>query len=120
MPREEVLEVEDGLEQADVPPEGVEVLAVEELEEGLEAAGLTPLHWVEACGEVVVVVSPTAATLLEVVEASSHPSCPTACTLRAEVSRVLLQGLTTFLEGILEGGHGLAGSEAARDPSTNR
>lgn len=42
--REEVLEVEDGLEQADVPPEGVEVLVVEELEEGLEAAGLTPLH----------------------------------------------------------------------------
>lgn len=44
MAREEVLEVEDGLEQADVPPEGVEVLGVEELEEGLEAAGLTPLH----------------------------------------------------------------------------
>lgn len=42
--REEALEVEDGLEQADVPPEGVEVLVVEELEEGLEAAGLTPLH----------------------------------------------------------------------------
>lgn len=41
--REEVLEV-DGLEQADVPPEGVEVPGVEELEEGLEAAGLTPLH----------------------------------------------------------------------------
>lgn len=44
MAREEVLEVEDGLEQADVPPEGVEVLGVEELEEGLEAAGQTPLH----------------------------------------------------------------------------
>lgn len=42
--REEVLEVEDGLEQADVPPEGVEVPGVEELVEGLEAAGLTPLH----------------------------------------------------------------------------
>lgn len=44
MAREEVLEVEDGPEQADVPPEGVEVLGVEELEEGLEAAGQTPLH----------------------------------------------------------------------------
>lgn len=44
MAREEVLELEDGLEQADVPPEGVEVPGVEELEEGLEAAGLTPLH----------------------------------------------------------------------------
>lgn len=42
--REEALEVEDGQEQADVPPEGVEVPGVEELEEGLEAAGLTPLH----------------------------------------------------------------------------
>jgi len=118
VPREEVLEVEDGLEQADVPPEGVEVLGVEELEEGLEAAGLTPLHWVEVCGEVVAGASPTVATLQEVVEASSHPSCPTACTLRVGVSRVLLQGLTTFLGGILEGAHGLAASEAARDPST--
>lgn len=44
MPREEVLEVADGPEQADVPPEGVEVPGVEELEEGLEAADLTPLH----------------------------------------------------------------------------
>lgn len=45
MAREEVLEVEDGLERADVPPEGVEVLGVEELEEeGLEAADPTPLH----------------------------------------------------------------------------
>lgn len=44
MAREEVLEVEDGLEQADVPPEGVEVLGCEELEEGLEAASLTPFH----------------------------------------------------------------------------
>lgn len=42
--REAVLEVEDGLEQADVPPDGVEVPGVEELEEGLEAAGLTLLH----------------------------------------------------------------------------
>lgn len=67
----------------------------------------------------VAVSSPTAATLQEVVEASSHPSCPTACTLRAEASRVLLKGLTTFLGGILEGAHGLAASEAERDPSTN-
>ena len=44
MAMEEALEVQDGLEQADVPPEGVEVPGVEELEEGLEAAGLTPLH----------------------------------------------------------------------------
>lgn len=48
VPREEVLEVEveveDGLEPADVPPEGVEVPGAEELEEVLEAAGLTPLH----------------------------------------------------------------------------
>lgn len=44
VPREEVLEVEDGLEQAVVPPEGVEVPGAEELEEVLEAAGLTPLH----------------------------------------------------------------------------
>lgn len=44
MAMEEVLEVEDGLELADVPPEGVEVPGVEELEEGLEAAGLIPLH----------------------------------------------------------------------------
>lgn len=41
MDREEVLE--DGLELADVPPEGVEALGLEDLEEGLEAAGLTPL-----------------------------------------------------------------------------
>lgn len=67
----------------------------------------------------VVVASPTAATLQEVVEASSHPSCPTACTLRVGASiRVPFKGLTTFLGGILEGAHGLAASEAARDPST--
>lgn len=36
--------MEDGLEQADVPPEGVEAPGVEELLEGLEAAGQTPLH----------------------------------------------------------------------------
>lgn len=72
-------------------------------------------------GEAVVVASPTVAILQEVVEASSHPSCPTACTLRVGVSiRVPLKGLTTFLGGILEGAHGPAASEAARDPSTNR
>lgn len=42
--RQEALEAEDGLEQADVPPEGVEVPWVEELEEVLEAAVLTPHH----------------------------------------------------------------------------
>lgn len=68
----------------------------------------------------VAVASPTVATLQEVVEESSLPSCPTACTLRVGASRVLLKGLTTFLGGILEGAHGLAGSEAARDPLTNR
>ena len=65
------------------------------------------------------VASPTVAILQEVVEASSHPSCPTACTLRVGVSiRVPLKGLTTFLGGILEGAHGPAASEAARDPLT--
>lgn len=44
MAREEALEVEDGPELADVPLEGVEVPGVEELEEGLETAGLIPLH----------------------------------------------------------------------------
>lgn len=46
MAREEALEVEveDGLEQADVPPEGVEVAEFEELEEVMEAAGPTPLQ----------------------------------------------------------------------------
>lgn len=44
MAREEALEVEDGQEQVAVPPEGVEALWAEELEEALEAAGQTPLH----------------------------------------------------------------------------
>lgn len=42
--REEALEVEDGLEQTTVPPEGVEVPWVEELWEGSAAAGPTPLR----------------------------------------------------------------------------
>lgn len=108
MAREEALEVEveDGLEQADVPPEGVEVAEYEELEEVMEAAGPTPLQLVEAGGEVVV-------------EESSHPSCPTACTLKVGAStRVPFKGLKTFQGGILAGAHGLAVSEAARDPST--
>lgn len=110
MAREEALEVEveveDGLEQADVPPEGVEVVEFEELEEVMEATGLTPLQWAEAGGEVVV-------------EASSHPSCPTACTLKVGAStRVPFKGLKTFQGGILAGARGLAVSEAARDPST--
>lgn len=66
----------------------------------------------------VAVASPTVAILQEVVEASSHPSCPTACTLRVVVSRVLLQGLKTSLGGILEGGHEVVASEAAKDPSS--
>lgn len=68
-----------------------------------------------------VVASLTAATLQEVVEASSHPSCPTACTPRVGASiRVPPKGLTTSPGGTLEGAHGPAASEAARDPSTNR
>lgn len=106
MAREEALEVEDGSEQADAPPEGVEVADFEELEEVMEAAGPSPLRWVEAGGEVVV-------------EASSHPSCPTACTLKVGAStRVPFKGLKTSQGGILAGAHGLAVSEAARDPST--
>lgn len=66
-------------------------------------------------------VGATGATLQEVVEASSHPSCPTACTLRGGASiKAPVKALTTFQGGILEGAHGLAASEAARDPSTNR
>lgn len=70
-------------------------------------------------GSPVVVASPTVATLQEVdmVEASSHLSCLTACTLRVEASiRVLLMGLKTILGGTLEGAHGLAPSESAKDP----
>ena len=44
--REEFLKVDHGYgeEQADVPPEGVEVPGVEELAEVLEISGLIPLH----------------------------------------------------------------------------
>lgn len=102
---------EDGSEQAVIPPEGVEALEVEDLAEGLGATGQSPCHLAEVAGEA---VPPQG-----VVEASSHPSCPTACTQRVEVStRVPPKGPTTFPAGILEGARGLAASEAARDPST--
>ena len=63
--------------------------------------------------------SPTGATPQEVEGESSHPSCPTGCTLRVGAStRAPAKAPTTSPEGILEGAHELAASEAARDPLT--
>lgn len=90
----------------------------------MQAAGLTPHHYVAVGGEAAAaavssVASPTVATLQEVVEASSHPSCPTACTPRVGLStRVPSKGLTTSPGGTLEGARGPAASGAARDPLT--
>lgn len=90
--------LEDGLQLATAAPDGVEAQGAEE-PQGASAG----------------------ATLQEVVEASSHPSCPTACTLRAGAStKASTRALNTFLGGTLEGANGPAASEAARDPSTNR
>ncbi|KAL1005072.1 hypothetical protein UPYG_G00054120 [Umbra pygmaea] len=96
---------EDGPEQAAAPRDGAEELAAEAAE-GLEAAGLTPLPWLEeGAGGVVVTPIPPGEG------ASSHPSLATACTPRP--------GPRTSQGATLEGVHGLAASGGARGPSTD-